>query len=385
MTETVDVRNKSSEHFGKAGSSCSLESFPPYLRRALFLIDDEILEKFYGCGSPIPPAIEGCTVLNLGCGAGRDVYLASQLVGPEGYVIGVDMTEAQFEACLTAQLTDPDCFVVEVDKSADQLGVARRHVNSHMERFGYRKPNVDFRQGYFEDLAAFGIADNSIDLVISNYCLNLVPDKERVFAEIFRVLKPGGELYFGNVFSGRRLPEELRKDPVLYGECYGGAFYLGDFGRMLRRLGCFNYRVISKARLFPRNPESAAKVREIDFYSMSIRLFKLADLEDTREDYGQTAVYLGTIPEMPHHFALDAEHLFVTGQPLPVCGNTSVILQKSRLSSHFRVVGDRSVHAGPFVPPPAAAQSGRCEPLSVGLAEGVMAASHGAEGCALPR
>ena len=79
----------------KTSACCSLESLPPHHRKALALLDDEILEKFYGCGSPIPPAIGGCTVLDLGCGSGRDVYLASQLVGPAGFVIGVDMTDEQ--------------------------------------------------------------------------------------------------------------------------------------------------------------------------------------------------------------------------------------------------------------------------------------------------
>ena len=357
MAETIDIRIQPGEYYDgipgaegflKASARCDIESFPLYQRRALSLIDDEILEKFHGCGSPIPPAIDGCTVLNLGCGTGRDAYLASQLVGPQGYVIGVDMTEEQFEEYLSAQLADPESYVIGVDTSEEQLAMARKHVDSQMARFGYLRPNVDFRQGYLEDLAACGIADNSIDLVISNCGLNLSPNKERVFAEVFRVLKPGGEFYFADVFSGRRIPDDLRNDPVLYTECFGGALYLEDFRRMLRRLGCLDFRVISKTRLLPENPDSAAKAETIDFYSMTIRIFKLASLEDVREDYGQSAVYLGTIPEMPDRFLLDDHHLFIAGKPMPVCGNSAAMIGETRFARHFQVNGDSSLHFGSF-------------------------------------
>jgi SAM-dependent methyltransferase len=307
----------------KTSACCSMEAFPPAHRAILTEIDSEILDRFYGCGSPIPPAIDGCTVLDLGCGSGRDVYLAAKLVGPAGSVTGVDMTD-------------------------EQLVVARRHVRSQMNRFGFVTPNVDFRQGYIEDLAACGIADNSIDLVISNCVLNLSPDKERVFAEIFRVLKPGGELYFSDVFADRRLPDRLREDPLLYGECLGGALYVEDFRRLLRSLGCQDYRVKSSRPIVLDDPEVAAKAGMISFSSITVRAFKLDGLEDICEDYGQTATYLGTIPECPHHFPLDDHHTFVTGKPMLVCGNTAAMVQQTRFGRHFRVTGDRSVHFGPF-------------------------------------
>jgi SAM-dependent methyltransferase len=307
----------------KTSACCSIETFPPARRAILSEIDAEILDRFYGCGSPIPPAIKGCTVLDLGCGSGRDVYLASKLVGPNGFVIGIDMTD-------------------------EQLAVARRHVSSQTARFGFATPNVDFRQGYIEDLAACGLADNSVDLVISNCVINLSPDKERVFAEIFRVLKPGGELYLSDVFADRRLPDQLRADPVLYGECLGGALYTEDFRRMLRSLGCLDYRVKSRRPIILDNPEVAAKAGMINFSSITVRAFKLGNLEDLCEDYGQTATYRGTIPECPHAFPLDDHHVFVTGKPMLVCGNTAAMVQETRFGQHFTVSGDRSVHFGIF-------------------------------------
>jgi len=321
----------------KTSACCSTESFPPEHRAILDEIDSEILERFYGCGSPIPAAIEGCTVLDLGCGSGRDVYLASKLVGPDGLVIGIDMTD-------------------------EQLSVARRHLESQTSRFGFKKPNVDFRHGYIEDLAACGIADNSIDLVISNCVINLSPDKEQVFREIFRVLKPGGELYFADVFADRRMPRGLGNDPLLYGECLGGALYLEDFRRLLRSLGCRDYRIVSQRPISLDNPEIAAKVGMIRFSSCTVRAFKLACLEDICEDYGQLAIYKGTIPGSPHSFTLDDHHTFFTGKPMPVCGNSSAMVQETRFARHFTVIGDRSVHHGAFPcgPAPTTASEAAC-------------------------
>lgn len=307
----------------KTSACCTTDALPLRHRQILGQIEDEILTKFYGCGSPIPPAIEGCTVLDLGSGTGRDVYLASALVGEAGRVIGVDMTD-------------------------EQLEVARRHIPAMTERFGFNQPNVEFRQGYIEDLAGAGIGDNSVDLVISNCVINLSPDKERVFGEIFRVLKPGGELYFSDVFAGRRVPDEIRRDPVLHGECLAGALYIEDFRRLLQRLGCADYRRMSCRRIELNNPELEAKAGMIDFYSITVRAFKLDCLEDICEDYGQVAIYRGTIADHPHHFDLDDHHRFITGKPLLVCGNTAAMLQQTRFAPHFEIIGDRSVHYGPF-------------------------------------
>jgi arsenite methyltransferase len=306
----------------QTSACCCSESFPPAQRAALELIDDEILARFYGCGSPIPEGIEGCSVLDLGCGSGRDAYIAAKLVGPRGNVIGVDMTE-------------------------EQLTVAERHIDSQTARFGYPAPNMAFRRGYIEDLAAAGIADDSVDLVISNCVINLSPQKEQVFREIFRVLKPGGELYFADVFAGRRIPESLRNDPVLRGECLGGALYIEDFRRLLQGLGCADHREMSRRRIDLNNPALEDKIGMVDFYSITVRAFKL-ELEDICEDYGQTATYLGTMDGNPHTFALDDHHLFVTGKPMLVCGNTAAMVQQTRFGKHFRVTGDTSVHFGPF-------------------------------------
>lgn len=331
MTPTRPARESIQDYYGKilqskhdlkTSACCVAEAMPENLRSILASLHPEVKDKFYGCGSPIPPALEGKTVLDLGSGSGRDCFILSKLVGPAGRVIGVDMT-------------------------CEQLEVANRHIAYHTEAFGYREPNVRFLQGYIEDLQSVGIADGSVDVVVSNCVINLSPDKRGVFAEIFRVLKPGGELYFSDVFADRRIPAALSGDPVLLGECLGGALYVEDFRRLLMELGCPDHRVVSVAKIALNDHGVERKAGMIGFYSMTIRAFKLA-LEDRCEDYGQVAYYLGSIPGHPHGFDLDNHHHFKAGRPMLVCGNTAAMLAQTRYAPYFRILGDTSTHYGLF-------------------------------------
>lgn len=306
----------------KTSACCAGDAVPAHLRPLVADVHPEIRERFYGCGLPLPPALEGRTVLDLGCGTGRDVYVLSRLVGEAGRVIGVDMT-------------------------AEQLAVAARHRDWHAERYGHARSNVELCEGYVEDLAAVGIADASVDVIVSNCVVNLSPDKPRVFREIFRVLRPGGELYFSDVFADRRVPPHLRHDPVLLGECLAGALYHEDFRRLLGEAGCADARIVASAPITLDDPEIARRIGMVTFRSRTVRAFKLA-LEDRCEDYGQVATYLGTIPDLPHAFELDDHHRFETGRPMPVCGNTADMVTRTRYAPHFRVDGDTRTHFGLF-------------------------------------
>jgi len=321
----------------KTGACCTAEAMPPALRALLDDIHPEIKDRFYGCGSPLPPALDGMTVLDLGCGSGRDVYLLSRLVGPHGQVIGVDMTP-------------------------EQLAVAERHRHWHADRYGHAVSNVQLRHGYIEDLAACGIADASVDVVVSNCVLNLSPEKTRVFAEIDRVLKPGGELYFSDVFADRRIPEALRQDPLLLGECLAGALYQEDFRRLMLHLGYADVRSVSSSPVPLFDADVEARIGMVAFRSITLRAFKLA-LEDRCEDYGQVVCYQGSISGLPHAFVLDDHHRFETGKPERVCGNTFDMIKESRYADHFVLSGDKSRHFGLFDCAPAAtldAVAGSC-------------------------
>ena len=327
------ITEKVKEYYGKElksvadlkTSSCvdCGENAPIEVKNIMPLIADEIKDRYYGCGSPIPPLLDGKTVLDLGCGTGRDVYIASMLVGQNGHVIGVDMTTEQIETAIKYQ-------------------------DEQRERFGFDKTNTKFIQGYIEDLKALGIEDNSVDIVISNCVINLSSDKEKVFKEIYRILKPGGELYFSDIFVDRRIPETVANDPVIYGECLGGALYIEDFRRIMIKAGFIDFRYTATRFLDTDNEELIEKLGFAKFSSRTIRAFKLNDLEDICEDYGQVAYYDGSISGNPHFFDLDDHHRFITGKPMLVCGNTASMISGTRYDSAFKVIGDRSVHFGMF-------------------------------------
>ena len=226
-----------------------------------------------------------------------------------------------------------------MDRTDEQLNVARECLPKQMSRYGYDVPNVTFHKGYIEDLAALGIQNDSVDVVISDCVINLSSHKEQVFKEVFHVLKPGGELYFSDVVSDRRLPEHLMNDPVLLGECLAGAMSHEDFRRLMEQLGCPDERKMSTSPITISNADIEAKIGMAKFFSTPYRVFKLENLEDRCEDYGQVAYYRGTLPNYPHDFQLDDHHAFEKDKPILVCGNTATMLQDTRFRHHLRIEG----------------------------------------------
>jgi SAM-dependent methyltransferase len=312
LTSTADL---------KTNACCDVDAVPPWMLPLLARIHPEVCRRYYGCGLVCPPLLEGCRVLDLGSGSGRDVYLLAQLVGPRGSVIGVDMTP-------------------------EQLMVAQKHVAFHAERFGYS--NVSFLEGTIETLDQLPLEPASFDVIVSNCVLNLSIDKAAVLQGVKRLLKQGGEMYFSDVYADRRLPEEVRRDPVLYGECLGGALYWNDFLRLSREAGFIDPRLVNDRPLQITEPKLAPMVGEAHFYSATYRLFNLDNLEDACENHGQAVMYRGSIPDHPHRFDLDRHHSLETGRIVPVCGNTFRMLQHTRFAAHFDGMGDFSRHYGLF-------------------------------------
>lgn len=305
----------------KTSACCDADAVPASLRPLLTRIHPEVLGRYYGCGLVCPPLLEGCRVLDLGCGAGRDAYLLAQLVGPRGAVVGVDMT-------------------------AEQLEVARRHQAFHAESFGY--DNVTFQRGFIERLGELALEPASFDVVVSNCVVNLSPDKDAVLAGVHRLLKPGGEFYFADVYADRRLPDAVRSDRELYGECLGGALYWNDFLRLAVRQGFADARLVTDRPIEVTEPELARRVGGARFFSATYRLFRIEALESACEDYGQAVVYRGGIAGSPDRFVLDKHHAIETGKVFPVCGNTYRMLRESRFAPHFDFSGDFSRHFGIF-------------------------------------
>lgn len=306
----------------KSGACCTTESVPPYVKRVLPYIADEVVMKYYGCGTAIPLALEGLKVLDLGSGTGRDAFVMSRLVGENGFVYGIDMTE-------------------------EQIAVAQRYREEQAKRFKYRVPNTKFIFGEIEKMESY-FAPSSLDLVTSNCVINLVENKEQVLSSIYKLLKSGGEFYFSDVYADRRVPGTIKKTPLLYGECLGGALYREDFHRMAAKAGFLQPRAMSVTPIEKRDPEIIRLTGNINFYSITYRLWKIEGLEDRCEDYGHVAIYRGGLDESPHRFQLDEEHTFYLNRPERVCGNTALMLKESRLNRYFDVVGSFEEHFGLF-------------------------------------
>jgi len=326
----ADIKAEVQEYYGKTLKStkdlktnaCTTSGKPhPIIQDCLRKVPTEVLEKFYGCGNPIPLGIEGLSVLDLGSGSGRDCYVAAIMVGPEGSVVGIDMTE-------------------------EQLKVARKYTDQFCKSIGYKTTNMQFVQGYIEQIVKAGVQKNTIDLVISNCVVNLSPRKDLVLSECYKVLKKGGEMYFSDVYCDRRLPQHIREHEVLWGECLAGALYIEDFKRICREVGFTAPRALSTSLITVNDPELEKILGQAKFYSITYRLFKASDLEDTEEDYGQTVVYKGSIPGTKHGYQLDDKNFFEANKTVPISGNTASILSQSWLSPHFEVSGDRSNHYG---------------------------------------
>jgi len=336
FVDKSDIQKSVTEYYGKTLQSsddlktnacCTSHVANPTVNSAISKIHPNVLAKYYGCGFCTPDLLDGMTVLDLGCGAGRDVYIASQLVGPNGRVIGVDMTE-------------------------EQLVTAREHQSFHAEKFGF--DNVEFYNGLIERLDDIdSLEDGSVDIIISNCVINLCPDKEAVLQSCHRLLKEGGELYFSDVYSNRRVPQSLREDEVLWGECLSGALYWNDFHNLAKACSFKDPRLVEDAIITVNNKAVQNKIEagghgDLEFFSATYRLIKLDSLEPHCEDYGQAVIYKGTIPRFESGWSLDDHHYMETGKVFPVCGNTFNMLKKTRFEAHFEFIGDFSKHYGIF-------------------------------------
>jgi SAM-dependent methyltransferase len=307
----------------KTTACCTEDEPPEHVKGVLAEIHDEVVSRYYGCGLVLPEALEAAEILDPGCGAGRDVYVLSRLVGPAGRVVGVDMTP-------------------------EQLEVARRHRNFHAEQFGYPQSNAEFIDGDIQHLEDAGLEDGGFDIIVSNCVINLAADKRAVLEQAWRLLKPGGELYFADIYTDRRVPDALRADPILYGECLTGALYWNDFVNLAKATGFGDPRLVTDRPVTVSDARLAARVGNIRFFSATYRLFRLSALEADCEDYGQAVCYLGTAPHDPDRLTLDKHHVFQTGKIYPVCGNTWRMLRETRLAPFFDFIGDAGTHYGIF-------------------------------------
>ncbi|XP_015488478.1 arsenite methyltransferase isoform X2 [Parus major] len=287
----------------------SARPLPKLVRDALKHIHDEVVARYYGCGLVIPECLSSCRILDLGSGSGRDCYLLSQLVGEQGHVTGIDMTESQVE-------------------------LAKRHIAYHMDKFGYRKPNVEFFHGYMEKLGDAGLSDESYDIVISNCVINLAPEKRAVLQEAFRVLKPGGEMYFSDVYANERLDEIIRSHQVLWGECLGGALYWKDLYSIAEEVGFSPPCLVTASPITIGDKQLEGIVGDCRFVSATFRLFKVP--AGSQAGPAQV-IYNGGIVGHERELVFDANFTFKEGEVVDVDAEMAAILQSSRFAEKFLI------------------------------------------------
>jgi arsenite methyltransferase len=298
-------------------------------------IPQEVIERDYGCGDPSRYLREGETVLDLGSGSGKICFIAAQIVGSKGKVIGVDMTD-------------------------EMLEVARRNAPIVAQRLGYA--NTEFRKGRIQDLAldlelldrqlkrspitdaaSFLAADeladelrvkhplvanDSIDVVVSNCVLNLVEPKSKrqLFEEIFRVLKKGGRAVISDIVSDEEVPEEMQSDPELWSGCISGALTEEGF------LGAFESAGFYGIQILRRNAQPWRTVQGIEFRPVTIEAFK--GKQGDCFERNQAVIYRGPFKEVLD----DDNHRMERGRRYAVCDKTYSLYKKEPYREFFEFV-----------------------------------------------
>ncbi len=237
----------------------------------------------------------GETVVDLGCGAGIDVFIAAKSVGASGNAIGVDMTDRM-------------------------LSVARDSKPKVAAALGYDA--VEFREGFLEHIP---VETNTVDIVTSNCVVNLSPDKPRVFEEIWRILKDNGRIVISDIVSEREVPPHLKVNPQLWGECLVGALTQEEFLARLERAGFYGLRVLQRTYW--------KDVEGYPFHSLTVHGFKFQKT-DGCIFRGHRAVYLG-----PGKAFVDEEgHLFPRNEPYEVCTDTMAKLRQPPYNAMFAIL-----------------------------------------------
>jgi len=301
----------------------------------LRVIPQEVIERDYGCGDPSRYLRQGEIAVDLGSGTGKICFIAAQIVGPNGKVIGVDMTD-------------------------EMLDVARRNAPIVAAHIGYA--NVDFRKGRIQDLAldlelldrqlkktpitdaaSFLAADelaeelrvkhpliasDSVDVVVSNCVLNLVEPKSKrqLFDEIFRVLKKGGRAVICDIVSDEEVPEEMQNDPELWSGCISGALTEESFLQAFEHAGFYGVQILK------RDAQPWRTVQGIEFRSMTVAAFKGKQGECFERN--QAVIYCGPFKEVLD----DDNHRMERGKRYAVCDKTYNLYKKAPYREFFEFV-----------------------------------------------
>lgn len=244
MNQTLDVEQAVGARYSEAAQQfepqlcCAVNYDAQYLKA----IPAEIIERDYGCGNPTEWVRQGETVLDLGSGGGKICYIAAQIVGASGHVIGVDIN---------------DEMLALADKYRAQIG----------DELGFH--NVEFLRGQIQDLKPI-IESDSMDVVLSTCVLNLVAteQKEQLFGEMFRVVKEGGRVVISDIVSDVAVPQTMRDDAELWSGCISGAYEETAFVEAFTNAGFSDVKVIK------RDEKPWQTVNGIEFRSVTVQAYK---------------------------------------------------------------------------------------------------------------
>lgn len=313
---------------------CPVHYDPALLR----VIPEEVIERDYGCGDPSRFVRPGDTVLDLGSGAGKICFIASQLVGPEGRVIGIDMNEAMLQLAIRARRQVEDALGygnVEFRKARIQdLRTDLARIDAYLLERPIRSAEdlTDF-EGFRHRLGEQAplVPDASVDIVLSNCVLNLVQHEEkgRLFRELYRVLRRGGRIAISDIVSDEVVPDRLRRDPELWSGCISGALREDDFLRALERVGFYGIRIAE------RTEEPWRTVEGIEFRSMTVTAHK--GKEGPCLDRRQAVIYRGPWKQVVD----DDGHVLERGKRMAVCDKTFHIFQGDPYSDSIAPVRPR--------------------------------------------
>lgn len=340
-TKTLDVEKAVRERYAQGAREREAELCCPveYSNADLLeAIPDEVIERDYGCGNPTVHLRPGETVLDLGSGAGKHCFMAAQVVGREGNVIGVDVND-------------------------EMLDLARRSAPVVAERIGYA--NVSFRKAKIEDMSVDldaldeclaadpvkdvadyqrletrigelrrerpAVAGGSVDVVISNCVLNLVEadSKRKLFAEIYRVLRNGGRAVISDIVADEDVPAHLQNDPELWSGCVSGALREDQFLRAFEDAGFYGVEVVA----FQKEPWRT--VEGIEFRSMTVIAHK--GKEGPCLERKQAVIYKGPFREVRD----DDGHAYRRGERTAVCEKTFRILTRPPYAGTFEPIEPR--------------------------------------------
>lgn len=329
--ESVYNRYAEAAQAVEAQLCCPVTYDPQYLK----ILPEEILERDYGCGDPSAFVKPGDTVLDLGSGGGKICYIASQIVGEEGRVIGVDCND-------------------------EMLGLARKYQHEMGEKIGYH--NVTFHRGLIQDLKldldrlsaelernpvsdhngwlnlrqsedrlrneSPMIADDSVDCVVSNCVLNLVrpEDRTQLISEVFRVLKNGGRAAISDIVCDEDVPQHLQDDPTLWSGCISGAFREDKFLQAFEEAGFHGIELVK------RESEPWQTVQGIEFRSVTIVAWK--GKQGPCLERKQAVIYKGPFS----HVKDDDGHIYKRGERTAVCDKTFHLLQQGPYAGLFEPV-----------------------------------------------